>query len=213
MTTRPLKVLLADDHALTRRGLRETLEDAGLAVVAEAADGAEALTQLRARSAEIDVAVLDLSMGGPGTPDGLEVLARLRAEQPGLGVVIFSMHPEDAFARRVMEMGAHAYVSKSEAPERIVEAVCAAAEGRRTASPTVLQTLLDGLGGTESTLSGRELQVVRDTAQGRTPTEIARALGVSPKTVETHRRRARGKLGVRTDAELTRIALRRGWVE
>ena len=207
-----IRVLLADDHAFVRRGVRETLVDAGIEVVAEAEDGDEALRHARALGDALDVAVVDLSMPGTG---GLEVVSRLHAERPGLPVLVLSMHPAGGAGVQAMEAGAMGYLTKRDAPDRIVEAVRRVVSGRRYVAGAIAEALAErALGGPSgAALSVRELQVVRALASGRTRDEAAADLSVSSSTVSTYRRRALAKLDLRTDADLARYARDRGLIE
>ena len=216
--TDPIRVVLADDHPFVRRGLRETLGEAeGIQVIAETSDGTEALAAIRrlvGKGRTPDVLVTDVTM--PGL-DGFELLSRAVAEIPDLAVVLLSVHPESELALAAFRSGAAGYVEKRAAPDHIVEAVRAVAEGRRYVSQELgerlVQTALDPSSANGDSLSPRELQVVRGIAGGYTREEIAQNLGVSPATITTFKGRAATKIGVRTDAEITRYAFARGLVE
>lgn len=215
MTGTSIRVVLADDHPFVRRGLRETLDEApGIAVIAEAADGLEALTALRAAAAAgrpANVLVTDLTMP---SVDGLELLSRLRAEQPSVAVLMLSVHPESEVGLTALKAGAAGYLEKRMAPETVVAAVLRVASGRRYMSDALAQRLMDRFVGRGAVaLSMRELQVVRGIALGQSRETIADALALSPATISTYKRRASAKLGTTTDADLTRAAMRRGLVE
>ena len=221
MTASPIRVLLADDHALVRRGVRETLEEAvgegrRIEVVAEAGDGAEALEAMRALGDGVDVVVADLSMPGMG---GLELISLLHAEAPTVRVLVLSTHGAREVGVQVLDAGGAGYVEKAEAPEQVARAVRRVAEGKRVIGPALAEALADrALGGGDAaegsvTLAPRELQVVRAMIAGQSPTEIAQALSISPSTVSSHRARAMAKAGVTTDAALAARAIREGWVE
>ncbi len=204
-----IRVLLADDHSIVRDGLRRIVEDSGeMTVVAEAADGREALRQ--AAEARPDVAVIDISM--PGL-DGLEVVSRLQTEQPRLPVLVLTMHEEAQYVVRAIEAGAMGYLTKQSAPEQLVTAIRKIHNGQRyiteeatealalrVARGAAAQTPLD-------TLSMRELQVLRRMAMGQTSREIAAAYSISIKTVDTYRARLLKKLELRNSAELIRFAI------
>lgn len=207
-----IRVAIADDHPFIRRGLRETLEEAaGIEVVAEYADGAVALDGVR--SDPVDVLVTDLTMPGVG---GLELASRLKAEGSGVAVLVLSIHPEGEVAFQALQAGAMGYVEKAEAPERVVEAVRTVAAGRLHVGAEQAEMLARsalGHASPEPELSPRELQVVRGIAAGTPRAEIAAALAVSPVTVSTYRGRALRKLGISSDADLARYAVKNGLVE
>lgn len=207
------RVLVVDDHALVRKGIRQVLEEApGRNVVVEAPDGEGALAA--ARSGEVDAVLLDLGL--PDRP-GLDVLQQLKLERPSLPVVILTMHGEEAFAVRALRLGASGYLTKGGAPEELLAALEKVTRGGRFVSEAVAERLADLVAhGTDrpphELLSDREFQVFGLMAQGRSLTEIARALFVSVKTVSTHRARILQKLGLRNNAELVQYALRHGLV-
>lgn len=209
-----IRVLIADDHAVVRRGVRMVLEgSARIAVAAEAATGVEALE--KARKGGIDVAVLDLSMPGPG---GLEVLKQMKDEHPRLPVLVLTMHPEDQFAVRSIRAGAAGYITKQSIPEELIKAVETVAAGRRYLTPAVAEALAaevrhDSGKPPHEELSDREYQVFLRIAGGRTVGEIAEELRLSPKTVSTYRTRILEKTGLRTNAELTHYAFAHKLVE
>ncbi|MDJ0720085.1 MAG: response regulator transcription factor [Desulfobacterales bacterium] len=204
-----IKVLLADDHSIVREGLRRIVEEsADMEVVAEAADGRDAIRQVE--TAAPDVAVVDISM--PGF-DGLEVITRLKGSHPELPVLILTMHEEAQYIVRAIEAGAMGYLTKQSAPEQLVEAIRKVLKGHRfitdeaaellalrIARGTHKQTPLDSL-------SMRELQVLRRLAMGYTNREIASAYGISIKTVDTYRFRLLKKLNLRNNAQLSRFAI------
>jgi DNA-binding NarL/FixJ family response regulator len=208
-----IRVLVADDHALVRRGLRELIEEeSDLDLVAEAATAADLMTL--ARGKPWDVAVVDLNL-----PDasGLDVLKNLKAQYPGRAVLILSMHPEDQYAVRALRAGAAGYLNKEGAPGDLLAAIRKAARGGRYVSDTLAERLATELGGREGLpherLSDREFQVLRLIASGRTATEIAGSMHLSVKTVSTYRTRILDKMGLKHNAELTRYALEHHLVE
>ena len=207
-----IRVLLADDHPFVRRGVRETLTEAGgIEVVAEAEDGAEALELVRAREIGIDVVVADISMP---RLDGLELLDLLHAELPSLPVLVLSTHPSRELGIQVLQAGARGYVEKRDAPERLVGAVRRVAAGGRVVGPELADELASQLmEGGPPRLSVREVEVVRAIAQGQTRSQIAASLSLSSSAVSTYRRRALAKLQLDTDAQLGRYALVHGLVE
>ncbi len=210
-----IKVLLADDHSLVRAGLRRIVEDSGhMEVVAEAADGREALS--RAREAAPDVAVIDISMPDM---DGLEVIRRLNHEMPALPILVLTMHSEQQYVVRAIEAGAMGYVTKQSAPEKLVEAICKVNAGSRYLTEEAAEALAvqvargkKGASALDS-LSTRELQVLRRLALGHTNREIASAYNISIKTVDTYRFRLLKKLNLRNNAELSRFAIQNKLVQ
>lgn len=201
------RVLIADDHALVRRGLRELIEEEpDLTLVAEAATGADLMALARRETWE--VAVVDLNL-----PDanGLDVLKNLKALYPARAVLILSMHPEDQYAVRALRAGASGYLNKEGAPDELLAAIRKAARGGRYVSDALAEQLATELAGREGPpherLSDREFQVLRLIAAGRTATEIAGAMHLSVKTVSTYRTRILEKMGLKHNAELTRYAL------
>jgi DNA-binding NarL/FixJ family response regulator len=218
MTT-PLKirVLLADDHEVVRSGLRMVLEaQSDIEVVAEAADGAQALE--RALSEKVDLTVLDVSMP---RMTGLQAAAELHRRRPELRILMLSMHDNEQYFFEALKAGASGYVLKTAANRDLVEACRACMRGEAFLYPPAVATLvrdyLDGarLGEAppEDPLTTRELEVVKLIAEGHTSDEIAAELVLSKKTVERHRANVLGKLGMRNRVELTRYAIRRGLVE
>ena len=209
-----IRVLVADDHAMVRRGLRELLaETADIEVASEAATAAEALDSIRQQP--FDVVLLDISMPGRG---GLDLLGEIKAERPDLPVLIFTMHPEDQYAVRALKAGASGYLTKDSAPDVLVEAVRRAAAGGRYVSPALGEKLalhLDDARQREphELLSNREYQVFRRLAGGRTVSQIAEELSLSVKTVSTYRTRILEKMGLGTNAALMQYAFRQKLVD
>ena len=199
-----IRLVIADDHPVVRRGLVEILGEApDLEVVGEAGDAGEALAAIGDSGPE--VAVLDLAMPGA---QGLDLLRRIRAEHPGMAVLILSIHPEDQYAVQCLKAGAAGYLGKQSAPEELVQAVRAVASGRRYFSPRLAERLLSEAAGPETVpheaLSEREFEVLRLIGSGYTTGQIAERLDLSVKTVSTYRSRLLEKMGMRTNAELTR---------
>lgn len=218
MTEDRIRVLVADDHALVREGIRRVLdEDPGFEVVGEAADGPEALTLVGER--DPDVVVLDLSMPRMG---GLEVAARLRAGHPGTRVLVLSMHDDAEYVARAVRAGAHGYLLKDDAgPAQLRDAVRAVQRGESYFSAGVAARLTDLLAAeadeerlpARDLLTGRELEVLRGIAGGLSNKQIAAGLGISRRTVESHRESLMRKLEIRTVAGLTRFALEEGLLD
>ncbi len=203
-----IRVFLADDHAIVRDGLRRLIADTpGMELVGETARGRVVLD--RAAEGGWDVLVLDLSLEDVG---GVEVLRLLRERAPKLPVVVLSMYPEAQYAVRILKMGAAAYLSKGRSSEELVEAIRAAALGRRYVTPDAADALVvaGGGGAAHERLSEREHQVFLLLAEGRSPGDIAAQLNLSPSTVSSHLVHVREKLGVRTNGEVIQYAFRVG---
>jgi DNA-binding NarL/FixJ family response regulator len=211
------RVLIADDHAMVRRGLRMVLDaEPDLRVVAEAGDGAEAVAAVR--SGGIDLAVLDVSMP---RLTGLQAAAELTRAAPQVKVLMLSMHDNEQYLFEALKAGACGYVLKSAADRDLVEACRAALRGEPFLYPSAVATLIrdflrrarDGEAIPEDPLTPRELEVVKLIAEAHTNDQIAALLDISRKTVERHRENILAKLGMRDRVELTRYAIRRGLVE
>jgi DNA-binding NarL/FixJ family response regulator len=213
--TRPIRVLVADDHTIVRTGIRHVLEsEAGFEVVGEAANGSEALSLV----AELrpDVVVLDISMPGES---GLKVAARLRDSSPEPRVLVLSMHDNAEYVLESVRAGADGYLLKDTAVAELRSAIRAVCRGESYFSPPIAGRLRDALrgeplkpAGTLDQLTGREREVLLGVVRGKTNKEIATQLGISHRTVETHRESLMRKLQIRTVAELTRFALAAGVV-
>ncbi len=208
-----IRVVLADDHAIVRRGIREFLEEAGdIQVVAEAGTGEEALALIRAHRP--DVAILDIQMPGH---TGLEVTRTLRAEQMPVGVLILTAYDDDPFILTALQSGANGYVLKSAEPEEIVAAVHAVHEGQSALDPAIMRKVLTQLTGapppgTVESLSSRELEVLHLVAQGFTNKAIGAQLGISDRTVQGHLANIFGKLGVASRTEAVTRGIQLGLV-
>jgi len=203
-----VRILLADDHAIVRAGLRQILgELLGRPEIGEAESSTELARQLA--HARWDVLVLDLSMPG----GGLELLKEVRMTYPALPVLVLSMHPEEQYAVRALRAGASGYVSKDAEPEVLAGAIRKVAGGGRYISETVAEQLAMAASGAMPAasqleqLSDRELSVLARLGAGKTVGEIADDLGLSVKTVSTYRARLLQKLGLQTSADLTRYAI------
>jgi two-component system, NarL family, invasion response regulator UvrY len=203
-----IRILIVDDHAILRRGLREILEREFRDVSIGGAGTAEqALTQLDAEN--WDLVILDITMPGRS---GVDVLRNLKALRPKLPVLVLSMHPEDQYGKRVLKAGASGYMNKESAPEELIKAVRKLLSGGRYVSPTLAETLAVDLGRDDGTpaherLSDREFEVLRKMASGKTVGQIAQELHLSVPTVSTYRARILEKMGMSTNAELIRYAL------
>ena len=204
-----IRVLLADDHAMVRTGLKEILMATGDMVVAgEATNGNEALQAVR--EAEYDIVVLDMSMPGRS---GIELIKLIRAERPKLRILVLSMHSEQQYAVRAVKAGASGYLTKESAAEALVTAIRRVAGGGAFISPETAERLVLDTGGSgdeapHKLLSDREFQVFRMIAAGRALTEVAGALALSVKTISTHKTHIMQKIGVSNQTELVRYAIR-----
>ena len=207
------RVIICDDHALIRRGIRDTLSDApDIEVVGEAGDYGELRTLLRKESC--DVLVLDINMPGRS---GLDVLHVLKDEGSPVKVLVVSMYPEDQYAIRALRAGAHGYVNKGGDPQGLVQAVRTVAQGRKYVTPEIAQMLVESLTTPEvvnahEKLSDRELQTLVMIASGKRLSDIASELTLSPKTVSVYRARVLEKLSLTNNSELTVYAIRNGLV-
>lgn len=205
-----MRILIVDDHAVLRSGLKLLLApEQGIEVVGEAGDAFEALAQVR--RLRPDLVLLDLSL--PGL-DGLDLLSRVRAEMPWVKVLVLTMHDDPGYLKRALEAGACGYVLKRAADVELLAAIRAVDRGETYVYPTLVASMVQSFGSASAgpadgygALSQREREVFRLLVLGHTNAEIAQRLGLSVKTVETHRARLMEKLGVRTRAELVRYAL------
>ncbi len=208
-----IKVMLCDDHALIRRGVRDTLSDApDIEVVAEAGDYGELRSRLR--DATCDVLVLDINMPGRS---GLDVMHALKDEGSAIRVLVVSMYPEDQYAIRALRAGAYGYVNKGGDPAQLVTAVRTVAQGRKYVTPEIAQMLVESLTtpaaeNAHERLSDRELQTLTMIASGKRLSDIAEELKLSPKTVSVYRARVLEKLGLSNNSEMTVYAIRHGLV-
>jgi len=206
-------VILADDHAVVRKGIRGFLEEPGdISVVAEAANGDEALALIREHRP--DVAVLDIQMPGR---TGLEVTRAARSERLAVGVLILTAYDDDPFVMTALRAGANGYVLKTAEPEEIVAAVCAVHEGQSALDPALLQKVVAfissaPLAATVESLSAREIEVLRLAAQGFTNKAIGVQLGISDRTVQGHVANIFGKLDVASRTEAVTKAIQMGLV-
>lgn len=204
-----INVLVADDHAIVRKGLIQIISNTlDIKVIAEAESGAAVFAQVRSRS--FDAVVLDMNLGDVS---GLEVLKNIKAEYPDLPVLVLSIYPENQYAVRVLRAGASGYLNKDSAPELLVKAIRRVADGRSYVSPAVAEELLDRLdadveGPLHKRLSDREFQVLQMIASGKTVTEVADMLALSVKTISTYRSRVLTKMNLKNNAELTHYAIK-----
>jgi DNA-binding NarL/FixJ family response regulator len=208
MKTGPTRILIADDHAVTRHGLKQILaEEFQPAEFAEAEDGPQTLKLVSKQ--KWDVLVLDITMPGM---NGLEVLKDLKNLRPNLPVLVLSMHPEDQYGIRTLKAGASGYLTKEADPDELVAAVRRVLAGRKYISPSLADDmacrLADGHEGLpHERLSDRELQVMLMLAAGKAVSEIAEDLSLSVKTITTHRTHILKKMKMKTNADLTRYCM------
>lgn len=209
-----IKVLIVDDHAVVRRGVRQILaETSGRIRADEAASGEEALRAIRENDYEIvllDMALPDIS--------GLEIINQIRSMKPNLSVLVLSMYPEDQYAVRVLRAGADGYLTKESAPEELIAAIDKVYRGGKYVTQTLAERLAANLDQRtdvplHDALSNRELQVMRLLATGLKVSEIGTELTISPKTVSTYRARILEKLGLKSTAEIIRYAIEHGLAE
>jgi DNA-binding NarL/FixJ family response regulator len=209
-----VRLLIADDHGVVRGGLRLLLDrQADMEVVAEAADGAEALAEALAH--QPDLAILDVAMP---RLTGLQATREIRAKAPGVDVLILSMHDDERYLFEALKAGASGYVLKQKADQDLVDAVRAVGRGEPFLTNSALRSLVrewmaDASSGPREPLSPREQEVLKLIAEAHTNRDISELLGLSAKTVEHHRSSILRKLGMRDRVELVRYAIRRGLVE
>ena len=203
-----IKVLIADDHAILRRGLKEILvRELDQVTCGEAEDAQQALTEVQSHS--WDLVILDISMPGRS---GLDLLGDLRQTQPQVPILVLSMYAEDQYGKRVLKAGAAGYMNKESAPEELIKAIRKLLAGGRYVSPALAEKLVLALNQdagrpVHETLSSREFEILRMIASGKTVTRIAGELHLSPTTVSTYRTRILGKMNMATTADLIRYAL------
>jgi DNA-binding NarL/FixJ family response regulator len=211
-----LRILIADDHGLVRRGARAVLSSRrGWRVVGEAANGREAVQ--KAVELKPDVAVVDISM-----PElsGVEAVCQIREAVPDTKVLVLTMHESDQMVQRALDAGAHGYILKSDLTDTLPKAVKAVVEGKRFLTPKVSEIVLDGFLSKRSRhrqeeragarVTTREVEIIRLLAEGKTNKEIAALLGIAVRTVETHRSKIMLKLGLHSLAEVIHYAMRNG---
>jgi DNA-binding NarL/FixJ family response regulator len=203
-----IRILIADDHAIIRHGLKQIVEESGeMRVVAEADSGTDALRKIR--EIACDVVLLDIAM-----PDmsGIDVLKQIHAERPQLPILILSIYSEDQYAMRLIKAGAAGYMTKESAPSEVVKALRRVAGGKKYISPAVAEILANELVTPEEKLphqilSDREYQIFLLLASAQTVSEIADTLALSVKTVSTYRSRVLEKMHLHNNAELMRYAI------
>jgi DNA-binding NarL/FixJ family response regulator len=209
-----IKILIADDHAIVREGLKQILsESADLIVVAEASSGQEVLEKIS--KSDLDLVVLDIAMPGRG---GLDILKEIKTQRPRLPVLMLSMYPEEQYAIRVLKSGASGYLTKESAPSELVMAIRQISQGKKYISPSLAEKLAIDLEINpdkmpHEILSDREYQVMCMIASGKTLKEIADGLSLSIKTISTYRSRILEKMNMKTNAELTHYAIKNNLVD
>ena len=209
-----IRILIADDHAIVRAGLRQFIADqVDMEVAAEAASGSETVAAVRA--AEFDVVLLDISM-----PDknGIDTLRLLRHVKPDLPVLMLSAYGEDQYAVNLLRAGASGYLNKEAASTQLVGAIRTVVQGRKYVSPSLAQILADGVSGDgekplHAELSQREFQIFCKLASGAAVSRIADELNLSVKTVSTYRTRILEKMAMKSNADLTYYAIKNGLIE
>lgn len=207
-----IRVVLADDHAVVRKGIREFLEQGGdIAVVAEAADGAQAVALVAEHRP--DVAVLDIQMPGVS---GIEATRRIKAEHPEVRVLILTAYDDDPYIMALLQAGAHGYMLKTADSAQFVQAVRAVARGEPALDAAVTQKVMRQLSGASQSrveaLTEREVRVLRLAAKGLTNKAIGQSLSISDRTVQGHLANIYGKLGVGSRTEAVTEALKQGWI-
>lgn len=209
-----IRVGVVDDHAIVRTALRQLIRDqSDMKFVAEAWDGRSAIDMVRAYP--MDVLLLDLQMSGRG---GMDVMGLIGAKAPDLRVLVLSNLPEEHYALNVIRLGAYGYLNKQCEPEEIVAAIRTVAGGGHHISPAVAELLVDGLAdeqpsSTVEGLSDREFRLLIHFARGAKSSEIAQELALTAKTVSTYRSVLLKKLGLRTNSDMTRYAIKRGLID
>ena len=209
-----IKILIADDHAIVREGLKQILsETPDLVVVAEASSGQEVLEKISKN--DLDLVILDIAMPGRG---GLDILKEIKTQKPRLPVLMLSMYPEEQYAIRVLKSGASGYLTKESAPSELVMAIRQISQGKKYISPSLAEKLAIDLELSpdklpHEILSDREYQVMCMIASGKTLKEIADGLSLSIKTISTYRSRILEKMNMKTNAELTHYAIKSNLVD
>lgn len=209
-----IKILIADDHGIIRKGIKQILSrTSDIEVTAEASTGQEALEKIW--TSHFDLVILDISLPGR---NGLEILKQIRSQKPKLPVLILSMYPEEQYAVRVLRAGASGYLTKESDKNELVEAIRRIAEGKKYITPSLAEKLASELEPSNDKalherLSDREYHILCLIAKGKSSNEIAEELALSVKTVSTHRARVLEKMGMKSNAELTYYAVQSKLVE
>lgn len=203
-----IKILVVDDHALIRKGIKQLLEDSpDMKITGEAEIGMQAISLIRKNY--YDLVLLDIVL-----PDkhGMDVLKQIKAEQPGIKIIVLSAHPEDQYGVRALKAGASGYINKQSSPEKLVGAIRQVISGRKFISEHLAEQLLNNLIGEcpelmHQSLSNREYQTLCLMASGKSLTEISKAMLISPKTVSVYRARMLEKMSFKNNAEVIRYAI------
>ncbi|HOQ49478.1 MAG TPA: response regulator transcription factor [Candidatus Kapabacteria bacterium] len=212
-----INIIITDDHAVVRKGLKQIIEETpGFVVADEASSGNELLEKVRKN--KYDVVILDISMPGK---DGLDTLKELKQIAPDLPVLVFTIYPEEQYAVRLLKAGASGYINKESKPVELIEAIERVVRGRKYISSHLAELLANNLDSTSGsgqvplheTLSDREFQVMCMIASGKTPTQIANELSLSINTISTYRIRILDKMKMRSNAEITHYAIKNRLVE
>jgi two-component system invasion response regulator UvrY len=206
-----IRVLIADDHHLVRKGIIQILADErDIEVVGEAGNNRQVLTAIREN--HFDVLLLDISMPDGG---GLDLLEELHKLKPNLKILMLTMYSEKQYASRALRSHAYGYITKESAPEELIAAIRKVARGEKYISEAMTQVLVQDYEkrATHEDLSTREFQILRKLAAGKTPTEIAKELSISIKTVSTYRARIMAKLQLKNTAEIIRYAIQHDLLE
>ena len=209
-----INILIADDHAIVREGLKNIIaETLDIVVKDEANNGTEVIKKILKN--DYDMIVLDITMPGR---DGIDVLKQIKSFKPDLGILIMSMHPEDQFAYRALKLGASGYINKKRAPREMIEAIRKVASGRIYISNSFAEKMavdlqIDTKLPLHKKLSDREHEVMRMITSGRTAKEISVELSLSSKTISTYRTRVLEKMNMKTDAQLTYYAIQNDLIE
>lgn len=204
-----IRIIIVDDHAVVRKGLKQIIEEApDLDVCDEASSGIELLEKIT--TTNYDVVLLDISMPGK---DGLDTLKDIKIKAPNLPVLIFTVYPEEQYAMRVLKSGAAGYINKECEPEELIKAIRTVSQGRKYVSPELAQILASNIDGTTTqldheSLSDREFQVMIMISSGKTVKDIANELNLSVNTISTYRIRILEKMKLKNNAELTRYAIK-----
>ena len=209
-----IRIMIADDHAVVREGLKHIIASQNDMIVSgEASNGQQVLDAVR--EPRFDLLLLDIGLPGR---DGLEVLKQVRSDLPRLPILVLTIYPEEQYALRVLRAGASGYLTKESAPEQLITAIRKVSSGGRYISPTLAERLaVEAVGDISKplheTLSDREYQVFRMIASGKTASEIADELSLSVKTISTHRARLLEKMQKKNNSELTSYAIRNGLID
>lgn len=209
-----IKILIADDHAIVREGLKQIISGTpDMAVVAEASNGEDVLEKVSAN--KYDVILLDISMPGRS---GLDILRQLKVEKPKLPIMMLSVHPEEQYAVRALRAGASGYLTKESAPDELIAAIRKISQGRKYVSSSLAEKLAVELGidvkkSRHELLSDREYQVMLMIASGKTVKEIAEELLISVKTSSTYRSRILEKMKMKNNAEIIYYSVKQGLID